>query len=653
MLRSEDLARDGFEEIFKGAKAEIPKIYPGWTNHNPSDPGITILELLSYLAEVQQYHLNFIRRGHYLRYLKLLGAAPRGTTPSKTYLKLTGSGVLPEKTLFYADELPFETACGCTPDDNEVISLESGAEMLQNEGDILSERFGSFGKAAFYPFGREKPDKNKPYPEFKIKTQKPVKAGSTVGIYFAVGQTERFTAIRSVSEMLVSLAVRAGGAKAEILLDETMGFTESGVILIKTGSVSSNEIVFSVSGGGFTAVPVVTSVILNVVPAYQRQTLAYVTVFDDVRDGAIPFSGTPNILMSADGGQRTMIGDFRAENGRIILPGADYSRIEAVCLHPDFADSTMIGTATGLCGFRIKLDIPDILPDELEIYIDEGDIIYKWEVVPDFDQADKLTRCCVYDSETAELVFGDGRKGMPPRGVIFLFGCAVSAGEDGNVKEGMVSSTDDASGISAVNILPSTGGSAPQSIDDCFAEVRERANAPDCCVTLRDFENAVRSTSGVPDKRVKAFVSGSKENCVCIAAECQIGADSGSMLMRNIQENLLPRVPVGTKVEFPAVRYSGVNIFIGVSASLYYSNCKEQTEKALRDYFNSDRVNFGDVISVNDISRYVCDLSWINAVRSVDLSVSASDGERLAGGDIRLKNVCLPIADKVTVTIYN
>lgn len=652
MLTSEDLARDGFEDIFKGAKSEITKIYPGWTNHNTSDPGIMILELLSYLAEVQRYHLNFIHRGHYLRYLKLLGAVPRGAVPSKTYLKLTGSGELPEKTLFYADDLPFETACTCTPDDNEIVSLECGTEILQNEGGILSERFSGFGKAAFSPFGRDD-SRKKPYPDFVITTRDHIKAGSTVGIYFAVGQIERFTAIGSAAELLVTLHADVGGAEAEILLDETMGFTESGIVLLKTGSAASNKIVFSVTSGEFTAMPIVTSVILNVVPAYQKETYTYIKSFEDVKDGTIPFSGTPDILMSADGDRRTVIESFRTENGRIILPEAKYSRIEAVCLKPDFADSTVIGSAIGLCGFRIRPGIPNILTNELAVYIDEGDGLYRWEVVPDFDRADKFTRCCVYDIETSELVFGDGRKGMPPRGEILLLGCAVSAGEDGNVKESMVNSVDGRTGISAENILPSTGGSAAQSIDDCFAEVRSRINAPDCCITLRDFENVVRSTSGVPDKRVKAFISESKENCVCIAAECCIGAESDSTLMRNIRENILPRVPVGTKVEFPAMRYSGVNIFISVSASLYYSNCKEQTEKALRDYFNSDRVNFGDTISVNDISRYVCALSWINTVRSVDLSVSASDGERLVGGDICLKDVCLPFADKITVTVYN
>lgn len=633
MIKSENLAREGFEDIFKSAKSEISKIYPGWTNHNTSDPGIMILELLAYLTEVQQYRLNFIHRGHYLRYLKLLGAAPRETTPSKTYLKLSGSGTLPEKTLFYADELPFETAYTCTPNDNDIVCLQSGSDVLQNEGGIFSADLKSSGSAFFHPFGKGGKSSAEKYPEFKIKTKNPVMADSITGIYFSVTHTEKFSPIRSSDEL--TAAFTADNAK--ILLDETMGFTKSGVILIKAEK-DSDEIVFRITSGGFAAMPILTAVILDVIPAYQKKTLSYVTQFDG--------RSVPDILMKKDA-------DDRRKTVKNIETDGNDPRYEAVFRRPEFSGKEFLGKAAGLCDFRVKLDIPDILPAELAVFVNEEDGICKWEVEPGFDRADKLSRVCVFDPETSELVFGDGRKGMPPRGEIYLFGCAVSAGENGNVKSETVNSTDPITGISAVNILPSTGGAAPQSIDDCFAEVQSRLNAPDCCITLGDFENAVRSASGVPNKRVKAFVSETKENVVCIAAECLIGTDNNAGLMRNIRKNLLPRVLVGTRAEFPAVRYSGINIFISVSASLYYSNCKEQTEKALRDYFNSDRVNFGGVISANDISRYVCGLPWINTVKSVDLSVSASDGELLVGGDIRLKNVCLPFADKITVTIYN
>lgn len=621
MLRSENLAPESFDEILKSAKSEIPKLCPEWTNFNPSDPGITILELLAYLAEVQRYRLNYIHKGHYLRYLKLLGKTPRGAVPSKTYLKLTGSGTLPERTLFFAENndstLPFETAFACTPDDNEAVLIQSGSEILRNDGKLLSEIGGN---AAFYPFGKET---GKKYPEFRIKLKNPLKPSSVIGIYFSIGHTERFTAIRSQDEIPVT--VSTGGC--EILLDETMGFTTSGVILIKSRA-AADELVFSVTSGEFTAMPIITAVITNVIPAYQRETLAYVDSYngEGAQKGGVK---TLKITDSTDGVAKTVI------------------------LRPEFADKIRIGEARGLCGHRVKLDIANILPNELAVYIEEEDGLYKWETVPDFDRADKLSRVCVFDTDTYELVFGDGRKGMPPRGVIYLFGCAVSLGTDGNVKSGMVNSLDAASGISAVNILPSVGGSAPQSIDECFAEVIAKAKTSERCLTLEDCENAVLQASGAPDKRVKAFISDTKENVVCIAAECRISSHDNAALMRNIRKNLLPRLPIGTKVEFPAVRYSGVNIFIGVSAGLYCADCKERTEKALRDYFKSRRVNFGGIISVNDISRYISELPRINAVRFADLSVSAGDGERLIGGDIRLKNVCLPIADKITVTIYN
>lgn len=655
MLKSEDLAREGFEEILGGAVGEIAKLYPAWTDHNTADPGIMILELMSYLSEVQRYHLNFLQKGHYLRYLKLLGMAPKPMRPSKTYLKLSGGGYVPARTRFYADELPFETEFGCSADDNEVLSLKSGDEALRNEGGILSERAGGFGRAAFYPFGHEAP-KDGAYPEFVIKTRVPVKAGAVLGVYFAIGQTERFTPIRSKEDMTISLGARIGGENAGILLDETMGFSESGVILLKAGNVSADEIVFSVSGGEFSVLPVVTRVILNVTPALQKETLGHILTFDNVRNGELPLSERPDMLLSVYGERRAVIRNFHADDGKLLLPEEKYARIEAVYLRGSLADNAVIGTADGTCGQRVKTGIENILPEELAVYIDEDDGVYKWEVVPDFDDADKFTRCCVYDEETSELVFGNGRKGRPPRGVIRLPGCAVSFGEGGNVKDGMVNSTDERTSVSAENILPSAGGSARQSIDDCFAEARRRISAPECCVTLADYENAVRNTAGVPIKRVKAFVSEGKENVVCIALECLIGAYSdhgdhgGTPLMRNIRRNLLPRVPVGTKVEFPNVRYAGVNIFISVSVSLYYSDHRERTEKALRGYLGSG-VNFGDTIGVNDISRYVCGLPWISGVKSVDLSVSASDGERLSGGDIRLKNVCLPIANKITVTV--
>ena len=44
-----------FTDLMEEALALIPTYAPEWTNHNPADPGITLLELFAYLTEMLIY----------------------------------------------------------------------------------------------------------------------------------------------------------------------------------------------------------------------------------------------------------------------------------------------------------------------------------------------------------------------------------------------------------------------------------------------------------------------------------------------------------------------------------------------------------------------------------------------------------------------
>jgi len=37
-----------FDDLVAEARALIPALAPEWTNHNPSDPGITLIELFAW-----------------------------------------------------------------------------------------------------------------------------------------------------------------------------------------------------------------------------------------------------------------------------------------------------------------------------------------------------------------------------------------------------------------------------------------------------------------------------------------------------------------------------------------------------------------------------------------------------------------------------
>src|SRR5256885_16887776 len=66
----------------------IPAYTPEWTDHNPSDPGITLIELFAFLGENLLYRFNQIPEATQLAFLKLLQIPLRPATPARTLLTI-------------------------------------------------------------------------------------------------------------------------------------------------------------------------------------------------------------------------------------------------------------------------------------------------------------------------------------------------------------------------------------------------------------------------------------------------------------------------------------------------------------------------------------------------------------------------------------
>lgn len=67
-----------YADLVAEARAMIPGLYPDWTNHNPSDPGITLIELLAWVTEQVIYRADQVPDEHYWAFLGLLaGEAPK------------------------------------------------------------------------------------------------------------------------------------------------------------------------------------------------------------------------------------------------------------------------------------------------------------------------------------------------------------------------------------------------------------------------------------------------------------------------------------------------------------------------------------------------------------------------------------------------
>jgi len=96
-----------FQDILDEARRLIPTYCPEWTDHNLSDPGITLLELFAWMTDLMLYRLNRVPDKNYVKFMDLLGIRLQPARPATTDLTFRLSAPRPEDTL-----IPIGTSVG-------------------------------------------------------------------------------------------------------------------------------------------------------------------------------------------------------------------------------------------------------------------------------------------------------------------------------------------------------------------------------------------------------------------------------------------------------------------------------------------------------------------------------------------------------------
>jgi hypothetical protein len=81
-----------YSDLMADALAALDKKCPEWTDHSPSDPGITLLELFAFLTENMLYRLNRVPSKQYVTLLNLVGVTMRPPSAAAIELTFTRSG---------------------------------------------------------------------------------------------------------------------------------------------------------------------------------------------------------------------------------------------------------------------------------------------------------------------------------------------------------------------------------------------------------------------------------------------------------------------------------------------------------------------------------------------------------------------------------
>src|SRR6266545_879436 len=97
-----------YQDLFDEALARIPIHNPEWTNFNKSDPGVTLIEVFSFLTENLLYRSNQIPERNRRKFLTLLGIPLQPATPARGLVTFSYERALanpPDQLLEYYRQL--------------------------------------------------------------------------------------------------------------------------------------------------------------------------------------------------------------------------------------------------------------------------------------------------------------------------------------------------------------------------------------------------------------------------------------------------------------------------------------------------------------------------------------------------------------------
>lgn len=73
-----------FQDLVDDAKRLVQRRCPEWTDHNVSDPGVTLIETFAFMVDQLLYRLNRVPDRNYLKFLDLIGLRPFPPTAATT-----------------------------------------------------------------------------------------------------------------------------------------------------------------------------------------------------------------------------------------------------------------------------------------------------------------------------------------------------------------------------------------------------------------------------------------------------------------------------------------------------------------------------------------------------------------------------------------
>ncbi|MBS1912598.1 MAG: putative baseplate assembly protein [Bacteroidetes bacterium] len=513
-----------FADLVDEAKTLIPRYTPEWTDHNLSDPGITMIQLFAWLSDIVIYRLNRVPDRLYIKFLQLIGVTLKPPVPARAELTFTLSNanvstlVIPKGTrigtvaptaspsISAPTTLPQEEQQAVVFETDEAL-IAIGATMKRvqvYDGATYVERTTANDPLTqpYYPFGSLAREGSALLMGFSSTALFPTdEINLYVRVYTDPNDIVPYTCADSttVPSATVVWEYWAGTSweKLRVVKDETIAITTSGHVyftgpkdIAKTtvGAVTDEELYWirvRLQSSQYEMAPRLEAVLTNTVRA-----TAAVTTGDEVAGSS---NGTANqTFLTAS--TPIYAGAVRPLEERLL----EKKRLKAN--PPTEAEQAVLDDA-----LRLREYVKGFL-----LEVQEGTTIRPWEEVEDFYNSDPDDLHYTLDRSAGEIRFGNGTQGrIPLAGINNIIARYYRYGGGSNGNAGYGTITDLRAGISGLgavtNYWVAEGGADEESVEDAKARAPKELKARDRAVTSQDFEFLALEAPGVRVRRAHAM----------------------------------------------------------------------------------------------------------------------------------------------------
>lgn len=455
-----------FQDLVDDAKRMVQQRCSEWTDHNVSDPGVTLIETFAFMTDELLYRLNRVPDRLYVTFLDLLGVTLHPPTPAHVDVTAWLSAPPEEDVVLPTDS---EVATLRTSQDDAVV-FATAEDLLMpphrlrhvlthNAGGEPESRDDALGLQEEFPCFSAQPA----YDDVMLLGLDDAAPSCAIGLRFEC-HVQGVGVDPTAPPLLWEAWDGDGWVGCEVESDGTGGLNRAGDVVVHVPRTHTASVVAGLRAGWLRC---------RVVPAIE----------------GYPFYSASPTITAASG---------------FTLGGT------VAAVHADTVSGEVLGLSEGVPGQVFRLARGPVVSsgEPFAVEVAAGSGWESWHEVDSFAGCDGDSRVCRVDRSTGDVTFGPavrepdgslrGYGAVPPKGApLRVPQYRVGGGPSGNVSAGAIRVLRSTiPGIDrVVNRRAAIGGVASETVDEARLRGPLALRTRDRAVTAEDYEQLARAAA--------------------------------------------------------------------------------------------------------------------------------------------------------------